>query len=392
MTTAHLKPGREKSLARRHPWIFSGAIARMDGDAAPGQIVRVQGHDGAFLAHAAFSPASNIRLRVLSFDETAVVDAALIERRIAAAIGMRRELRLIDSGACRLVFGESDGLPGLVVDRYGDYLVCQFLAAAIEPWRDSVIAALERELAPRGIVERSDDAMRRREGLASSGGLIVGEAPPAALELELDGLVQRFDLGAGQKTGGYLDQRENRLRVARHAAGASVLDAFAYTGGFGLQSLRAGAAEATFIDSSAAALESLEAAAERNGFAAQCKTIRADVATELRNLSATGRRFDLIVLDPPKFVQSAAQLTKGCRAYKDINRLAFGLLEPGGMLASFSCSSHVDATLLQNVIAQAAVEAGRDAVIVERLGQPADHPVALSFPESEYLKGFVIRA
>jgi 23S rRNA (cytosine1962-C5)-methyltransferase len=390
--TVRLKRDREKSLRRRHPWIFSGAIERVSGEPASGETVRVETNAGEFIAFAAFSPASQIRLRVWSFDEKNVVDDSFIGARVEQAITMRRSLGLDDGGACRLVFGEADGLPGLVVDRYGEFLVCQFLAAGVEVWREAVVAALQRLLSPRGIYERSDASVRRKEGLAPGRGRLAGEAPPTRLELVLDGLRQLVDIAEGQKTGGYLDQRVNRLRVAEFAQDRSVLDAYAYTGGFGLQCLRAGAIEATFLDSSAPALEAVTATAALNGLEDRCRCAQADVADELRALHASGRRFDLIVLDPPKFVHTAGQVTKGCRAYKDINRLAFLLLSPGGVLASFSCSGHVDAALLQKVIAQAAVEAGRDAQIIERLGQPADHPVALQFPEGEYLKGFVLRA
>lgn len=392
VSTAYLKQKREKSLLRRHPWIFSGAVDRLVGDAAPGATVRVLGHSGEFLALAAWSPASQIRLRVLSFDESTTIDAGFFAERLERAIDFRRELGLLDAGACRLVFSESDGLPGLVVDRYGDYLVCQFLSAGIEAWRDVVVAHLERLLAPRGIYERSDATVRRKEGLAASSGQIWGEAPPAQIEIEIDGLILPIDLAHGQKTGAYLDQRSNRLCVARYARGRRVLDAYAYTGAFGLHCLRAGAVEATFVDSSSTALESLRAAADVNDLAARCHCVRGDVAETLRAFREAGARFDLIVLDPPKFVQTAAQLIKGCRAYKDINRIAFEILSPGGILASFSCSGHVDAALLQKLVAEAAQEAGRDARILERLGQPPDHPVALNFPESGYLNGLILRA
>ncbi len=386
-----LKPTRDKSLMRRHPWLFSGAIERVAGDPLRGATVRVVSHTDQFLAYAAWSPSSQIRLRVWSFDESTSIDADFIAARLARAIDARDALGVHDAGACRLVFSESDGLPGLIVDRYGDFLVCQFLSAGVEHWRDDIVAQLERLLSPRGIYERSDVGVRRKEGLAASSGTLAGVPPPPQLEIEIDGLVQFVALAEGQKTGGYLDQRVNRQRVAHYADGRRVLDAYAYTGGFGLQCLRAGASGATFVDSSSTALDTLRATAERNGLGARCDCIQADVPEYLRAFLKAGERFDLIVLDPPKFVQTAQQVTKGCRAYKDINRLGFALLNPGGMLASFSCSGHVDAGLLQKVIAQAAVEASRDATIVERLGQPADHPVALSFPESEYLKGFIVR-
>lgn len=387
-----LKPGREKSLRRRHPWIFSGAVEQLRGEPRPGATVSVRSSRGEFLAQAAYSPASQIRLRILSFDEHDVIDASFIAERLEHALAARRAVGLLEPrGACRLVFAESDRLPGLVVDRYADFLVCQFLTAGAEHWRETVLDTLERRLEPRGIYERSEAGMRHKEGLASSRGLLRGEAPPARLEVELAGLTQLVDIEHGQKTGAYLDQRDNRRRVATWADGARVLDAYAYSGGFGLACLAAGAAEVTFLDSSAAALALVRAQAEHTGVAERCRYTEVDVATELRRLDATRARFDLIVLDPPKFVHTAQQVNAGCRAYKDVNRLALRLLEPGGRLASFSCSGHVDAALFQKVLAGAALEAPCAAQIVERLGQPADHPVALDFPESDYLKGLILR-
>lgn len=388
---AVLKPGRDKSVRRRHPWIFSGAIERIEGEPGPGSVVAVLSHAGEPLALAGFSPVSQIRLRVLCFDSSARIDAGFIRARLERAVTMRRELGLLDTvPACRLVFGEADALPGLVVDRYGDYLVCQFLAAAMEPWRDAVVAALVAILAPRGISERSEAPARRKEGLDPRRGLLAGAAPPEPLELG-GALRQLVHLEQGQKTGAYLDQRENRARVAAYAEGRRVLDAFAYTGGFGLECLARGAVRAMLIDSSAAALELAVAQAALNGLAGRCEVVAGDVGERLRALAAAGERFDVVVLDPPKFVATAAQLRAGCRAYKDMNRLAFELLRSGGLLATFSCSGHVDATLLQKVVAGAAVDAGREAQVIERLSQPADHPVALNFPEAEYLKGLVLR-
>lgn len=386
-----LKPRRDKSVRRRHPWIFSGAIERVEGEVAAGAVVRVLSHEGDFLAHAAWSPASQIRLRVLSFDEDSVIDGDFIRGRIERAIDARRELGLLELAACRLVFGEADGLPGLVVDRYADYLVCQFLAAGIEPWRPAIVEALSDMLAPIGIFERSEAAARRKEGLASRRGVLAGIEPPSRLEIGIEGLKLLVDLEHGQKTGAYLDQRENRRRVAAYARGRRVLDAFAYTGAFGLACLAQGAIRATFVDSSGPALGLASEQAELNGLADRSEFHEADVGDELRRLRADGERFDLVVLDPPKFVQTAAQLRSGCRAYKDVNRLGLELLRPGGVLATFSCSGHVDAALFRKVVADAGVDAGRDAQILERLSQPPDHPVTLGFPEAEYLAGLVLR-
>jgi 23S rRNA (cytosine1962-C5)-methyltransferase len=391
IATVRLKAGRERSLKRRHPWVFSGAIANVEGAPASGETVLVESDSGESLAFGAFSPASQIRVRVWSFEDMAI-DAGFIAGRIAQAVAARRRLGLLDPrGACRLVFSEADGLPGLVVDRYGDYLSCQFLAAGAERWREAALDALEAELKPRGIFERSEASARRKEGLPSARGLLRGETPPARIEIELDGVRHLVDIAEGQKTGAYLDQRANRLRVAAYARGARVLDAFTYSGGFALSCLAGGASDALLLDSAESALTLAVEQARLNGQESQCRILESDVGDALRKLAAAGERFDLIVLDPPKFVHTAEQVNSGSRAYKDINRLAFGLLNRGGVLATFSCSGHVDAALFQKIVAGAAVDAGCDAQILEKLAQPADHPVGLHFPEGEYLKGLILR-
>lgn len=387
---AVLKPGREKSARRRHPWIFSGAIHAIAGVPAPGDTVRVLGASGEFIAYAAYSPESQIRLRVWSFDEAERIDAGFFKRRLERAIAGRADA-LDETGACRLVFAEGDGLPGLIVDRYGAFLVCQFLAAGPERWRETIATALDELVSPSGIYERSEASARRKEGLPSRRGPLRGAPPPGSVELEIGGLRQLVDLVEGQKTGAYLDQRDNRRRVAAHARGARVLDAYAYTGGFAISCLLAGAASATLIDASGEALALAERQAGLNGVANRCSYLHGNVAPELRRLKEAGERFDLVILDPPKFVHSVDQLQRGSRGYKDINLLGMQLVRPGGLLATFSCSGHVDSALFQKIVAGAAVDARREAQILERLAQPPDHPVPLSFPEAEYLKGFVIR-
>ncbi len=388
-----LKAGREKSIRRRHPWIFSGAIAGVEGRPEPGATVRVVTPSGDFLAWAAYSPSSQIRLRTWSFDEKPDIDAGFIQRRIARSVDKRRELGLLGAGgACRLVFGESDGLPGLVVDRYDEHLVCQFLSAGADYWRDAVIAALNELLSPQSIGERSEASVRQKEGLESRRGLLRGAIPPAPVEFLAGGIRQLIDLGEGQKTGSYLDQSINRLRVAAYASGAKVLDAYSYSGGFSIAALLKGAVNATLIDSSADALKMAEQQARLNSVANRCSFTNANVPEELRKLRDSRQQFDLIVLDPPKFVSSAQQVKSGCRGYKDINMLGLQLLRPGGVLASFSCSGHVSSELFQKIVAGAAIDVKRDVQIIERLSQPADHPVALPFPEAEYLKGLVLRA
>jgi len=385
-----IKAGRERSLRRRHPWIFSGAIATVEGAPGPGETVDVVDAGGRFLARAAYSPSSQIRARVMSFDPDTPVDAALIRRRLERAIALRRRLgRLGDDRACRLVFSESDRVPGLIVDAYAGHLVCQFLSAGAERWRDEIVAALAELLAPRGIHERSEGAARRKEGLESRRGTLFGAEPAEPIDYRYGGLVRRVSIGHGQKTGAYLDQQDNAARVARYADGARVLDAFAYTGGFALAALAAGAREATLVDSSKDALERAGADAAANGLA-NVNAIDADVFDELRAMVERRESFDLVVLDPPKFVHSAEQIQSGSRGYKDVNRLAMHLVAPGGILATFSCSGHVDAALFQKIVAGAALDAGRDVQILERLSQPPDHPVGLEFPEAEYLKGLVL--
>ena len=387
-----LKPGREKSLRRRHPWVFSGAIERVEGTPGAGDTVDVVSASGDFLARAAYSPASQIRARVWTFVPTEVVDAAFLRRRLQRAVESRRRLGMLDEqSACRLVFSESDGVPGLIVDRYSNHLVCQFLAAGADAWRDTIASVLMEICAPRGIYERSEGGSRHKEGLSSRRGLLAGEEPPGQIEVLAGGARLVVDVVNGQKTGAYLDQQHNRKRVAAYARDAEVLDAFAYTGGFAIACLRSAARSATLIDSSAEALALAERETAANGVADRCAFVVANVFDELRTLRQGGRQFDLVVLDPPKFVHSADQVNAGSRGYKDINMLAMQLVRSGGALATFSCSGHVDALLFQKIIAGAALDVGRTAQILERLSQPADHPVATEFPEAEYLKGLILR-
>ena len=387
-----LKPGREKSLRRRHPWVFSGAIERVDGEVGTGATVELVDSSGALLGRGAYSPASQIRARVWTFEAGESIDAAFFRRRLARAVESRRRLSLLDAhGACRLVFSESDGLPGLIVDRYGGFLVCQFLSAGAEAWRTTIVDLLGELCAPRGIYERSEGGARHKEGLPSRRGLLAGEEPPAEIEIVAGGVRLVVDIANGQKTGAYLDQQRNRECVARHAGDGDVLDAFSYTGGFAIACLRAGARRATLIDSSVDALNVAERETAANGVLDRCQFVVANVFDELRAIRDAGTRFDLVVLDPPKFVHSADQVTAGSRGYKDINMLGLALVRPGGVLATFSCSGHVDAALFQKIVAGAAVDARRTAQILERLSQPPDHPVAPEFPEADYLKGLILR-
>lgn len=386
-----LKRGREKSLRRRHPWVFSGAVERVEGAAEAGATVDVVSADGERLARAAYSPRSQIRARVWTFDDAAV-DADFIAARVRAAVELRGRLGMLEPrGACRLVFSESDGLPGVVVDRYAHVAVCQFLSVGGEHWREAIADALVASGAGiDSVFERSEASVRGKEGLPPRRGVLRGSVPEA-VEVELGALREIVEITGGQKTGAYLDQRLNRTRVAAYARGARVLDAFSYSGGFGISCLLGGAADALLVDSSADALAAAERAAAANGVAARVRCTTANVFDELRSLRDRGERFDVVVLDPPKFVHTAEQVTSGSRGYKDVNMLGLTLVAPGGILATFSCSGHVDAALFQKIVAGAALDAGRDVQIVERLAQPPDHPVALAFPEAEYLKGLILR-
>jgi len=390
-----LKPGKEKSLLRRHPWVYASAVARVDGDPASGATLRVCAADGRFLAWAAYSPASTIRARAWSFDEAATVDAALLAARVSAAVARRRPLAR-ESTALRLVFGEADGLPGLIVDRYGDRLVTQFQSAGAEAWRDALIDALTAATGCRDVYDRSDGATRAREGLAEIRGVLRGEEPPAAIEIVEHGLRFHVDVRIGHKTGYYIDQRDNRLLARRlaeafvrdHGRAPRCLNCFCYTGGFSIALLAGGAADVRSVDSSAEALRVAQQQMPLNGLAAGRATWdEADVFTALRMLKADGAQFDIIVLDPPKFASSHHHVERAARAYKDINLNALRLLAPGGTLLTFSCSGAIDADLFQKIVAGAVIDAPADAWLVARLGGAADHPLLMTVPESEYLKG-----
>ena len=388
----HLKRGREKSVKRRHPWIFSGAIERVAGKPAPGDSVEVRDGSGKPLAIAAFSPKSQIRARVWSFDASEDIDASFFRSRVARALALRAGLDAArHSNAQRLVHGESDGLPGLVVDRYADVLVAQFLAAGVERWRDALLDCLMELSGCEAIYERSDADVRKLEGLLPRAGFARGNRNATRCPIAEYGLNFRVDVEQGQKTGFFLDQRENRQRIRALAAGREVLDAFSYTGGFAIAALAGGARRVTAVESSAAALEVARENLSANPLdASRVELMQADVFSKLRELRDRNARFDLVILDPPKFAPTAAQARNAARAYKDINLLAFKLLAPGGLLATFSCSGGIPAQLFQSIVAGAALDAGAEAKILERFSAAADHPVALEFPEGDYLKGLLL--
>ncbi|MBS0449458.1 MAG: class I SAM-dependent methyltransferase [Proteobacteria bacterium] len=390
MKSIRIRAGRERSLLRRHPWVFEGGIA--GGRADPGETVRVVAEDGQFLAWAAYSPQSMIRLRVWSFDEAERIDPAFFSRRIARAIALRAQLAL-DSDAMRLVHGEADGLPGLVVDRYGDTLCAQFLSSGSERWKEVLADALCAQPGVTRLYERSDASVRGLEGLEPRTGWLRGDGD-TRVGIREHGWTFDVDLEGGHKTGFYLDQRDNRVLFARLVGERRcrrVLNCYSYTGGFSVAALAGGAEQVTSVDSSAPALERAAAHVARNGYdAARHATLDADVNQTLRRLLAEGRRFDAIVLDPPKLAPTAAHAERAARAYKDINRLALQLLETDGLLLTFSCSGAIGAELFQKIVAGAAVDAGVDAGIHARLQEAPDHPATLFFPEGQYLKGLAL--
>ncbi len=387
-----LKAGREKSLLRRHPWIFSGAVERVDGAPLSGATLAVRDAAGNFLAWAAYNASSQITARVWSWREDELVDTEFFHRRIADALAARSGLKLADeSSGIRLIHAESDGLPGLIADQYGDVLVMQIGSAGAERWRDAIADILQQLCNPVCIYERSDSDSRGLEGLEPRNGALRGTLPDNVEVME-HGLRFKVDVAAGQKTGFYLDQRDNRALTETLARDKDVLNCFCYTGGFSLYALRGDAKSVLSIDASGDALRIAEENLMRNGLdASRAEWLEADVFQALRKLRDQGRQFDLIILDPPKFAPTAAFAEKAARGYKDINLLAFKLLRPGGLLATYSCSGGISEDLFQKIIAGAALDAGVDAQIVHRLHASADHPVLLSFPEGAYLKGLVLR-
>lgn len=390
MKTIRLREGKERSLRRRHPWIFDSAVAR--GGADRGETVRVESAQGEFLAWAAFSPNSRIRARAWSFDEAQRIDAAFLSSLVQRAVRARQRMD-IQSDSMRLVHGEADGLPGLIVDRYGDTLVAQFLSAGVEHFKEELAQALLAETGLHKLYERSDSSFRAVEGLPEVTGWLRGEGP-LELVLREHSWQLALNIAEGHKTGFYLDQRDSRKKFAE-AAGRlhfqRVLNCYCYTGGFTVAALMAGAAHVTSIDSSAVALDKARANLLLNRIdPARADFLDADVNASLRLFHKEGRSFDAIVLDPPKFAPTAAHAERAARAYKDINRLAFKLLEPGGLLFTYSCSGGIAPELFHKIVASAGTDAGVDGFILERLGGAPDHPMTICFPEGEYLKGLAV--
>nr|WP_207000114.1 class I SAM-dependent rRNA methyltransferase [Trinickia mobilis] len=425
MNTVTLKPSKEKSLLRRHPWVYANAIDRIDGKPAPGATVIVRAHDGRFLARAAYSPQSQIRVRVWSFDEAEPIDHAFFKRRVQRAIAHRQAL-VHGTGAVRLIFGEADGLPGLIADYYvtdapqevplrgapqevprpagnplgglGDdaekrgQLVCQFMAVGVEAWKEVIVAALVGATGCPNVYERSDVSIREKEGLAQTTGVLAGDPPPDTLITNENGVRYHVDVRSGHKTGFYVDQRDNRALVQAYADGRDVLNCFCYTGGFSLAALKGGAKRVVSIDSSGEALALARQNVTANDFdPSRADWLDADAFKTLRRLYDDGERFDLVVLDPPKFAPSREHVDRAARAYKDINLSGFKLLRPGGLLFTYSCSGAIDADLFQKIVAGAAADARVDARILKRLGAGVDHPLLTAFPEGEYLKGLLLQ-
>ena len=390
MTRLILRPGREKSVLRRHPWIFSGALQPAVEEAASGATVDVLSSKGDFLARGAYSPQSQIRVRLWTFEDEPI-NADFFRTRIKFAIHSRDTGHLTsDTNALRLIYAESDGIPGLIVDRYDDTLVLQSLTAGSEFWKETIVDLLLEETGLKNVYERSDADVRELEGLPPRIGMVRGAIPDSRLTISEHDLKFLVDLEHGHKTGFYLDQRTNRQRVRQLSRDEDVLDCFCYTGGFTVNALAGGAKSVLSVDASAEALTLARRNIELNGLPLEkVQCLEADVFQALRKFRDERRTFDMIVLDPPKFAPTAAQVEKAARGYKDINLLAFKLLRPNGILVTFSCSGGIDPALFQKIVASAALDAGVEARIIEHVSQDRDHPIALNFPESAYLKGLV---
>ena len=388
-----LKAGREKSVLNRHPWVYSGAIADTEGGPQPGDIIDIRAHAGEWLGRGYYNPQSQIVVRILTWDPSQAIDSDFWRHRLQAALARRRAL-LQDptTTAFRLVHAESDGLPGLIVDCYGDWLVIQSLTLGIERHKALLVETLVELLQPEGIFERSDVHVRSLEGLSEVEGCLHGELSDGPIVVLENGLSFFVDLVSGHKTGFYLDQRENRRKVAEYCNGQSVLNAFSYTGGFAVYAGRQGAGRVTSVDTSSDALQMAEENVKINGLSpGDHEYVNGDAFQVLRRLRDGAREFDVVILDPPKFALARSQLNAATRGYKDINMLGMRLLRPGGILCTFSCSGALSEDLFQKVLFGASVDVGRDVRVIERMGQGRDHPVLLSFPQSAYLKGFACR-
>ncbi|MCC6933999.1 MAG: class I SAM-dependent rRNA methyltransferase [Deltaproteobacteria bacterium] len=387
-----IKQGREKSIERLHPWVFSGAIAKVSGNVSSGDIIQLQNTTGRFLGYGHYSEHSQIAVRVWSFQESVPLDVSLLKNRLREAINFRQQSINTELTNCyRIANSEADQLPGLIVDRYDNFLVCQFLTAGVDSWRQEIVNALCELLNPRGIYNRSDADVREKEGLNLESGVLFGEMPPERVPVLENGHTFLVDVQKGHKTSCYLDQRDNRNLLGQYARGKEILNCFSYSGGYCVYALKNGADKVINVEASAITLDLLKENMSANNIAEdKYETICADVFELLRKYRDKNRKFDIIILDPPKFVESKNALMSGARGYKDINLLAFKLLKPGGLFFTFSCSGHVNSALFQKIVADAAVDAKRSTKIIKRLEQSICHNTSLNFPEGDYLKGLLI--
>jgi 23S rRNA (cytosine1962-C5)-methyltransferase len=388
-----LKKGKEKAVLHRHPWVFSGAIEKVNGKPANGDIVKLIDAKGAFMAYGFYNDQSRVALRLLEWDEAVAVDEQWFREKVAVAVAGRSSLLVAGvTNTCRLIFSESDYLPGLIVDKYADHLAVQVLTSGIEKMMPCIIDELQRLLKPESIFDKSDASSRNHEGLQTQNIVLAGNHPPERVEVIENGIKYNINIAEGQKSGFYCDQRDNRKIVAAYAKGKKVLDCFSYTGGFTLNCLQNGAVAVTAVDSSVLAIDTLKENVLLNKFdAAKVTTIPSDVNKQLRKFRDEGELFDIVVLDPPKYAPSRSALDKASRAYKDLNRLGMLLLNKGGLLATYSCSGAMDMETFKQVLAWAALDAGKQVQFIHQFCQPEDHPVRSSFPEGEYLKGLLCR-
>ncbi len=388
-----LKPGREKSLLRKHPWVFSGAIDKVTENPQNGENIEVFSSKNIWLARGSFSEKSQIRVRIWTFNESDNIDQNFFHSKIKSALSLRKSQIDENTNSYRIINSESDGIPGFILDKYSDFLVCQFLSAGSEFWKSEIIESIKKEINPLGIYERSDSDVRLKEGLEIRNGNLFGEEPPDLIEILENGLKIFVDVKKGHKTGFYLDQRENRNLLLDYAGDKNILNCFSFSGGFSLYALKSGAKSVVNIDSSSEALSLISRNIEANSFTAEKnKNINGDVFKVLRKFRDENNLFNLIILDPPKFIESKANIEKASRGYKDINMLAFKILDKEGILFTFSCSGLMDRELFQKIVSDAALDAGRNIKIIKWLTQSADHPVAANFPEGLYLKGLICYA
>lgn len=388
-----LKKAKEKAVLQRHPWVFSGALAQVKGKPQNGDVVKVLDADADFLAYGYYNDQSRVAVRLLDWDENSTIDEQWWKAKIEAAIKAREHLQNNDSTTCRLIFSEADYLPGLIVDRFGDYLALQILTSGIEKVKETIVNTLSTLLNVKGIIDKSDASARAHDGLQTQHGtLLWGALPPEFVEVKENGVKYLINILEGQKSGFYCDQRDNRRIVASYAAGKNVLDCFSYSGGFTLNALLNKAAAVTSVDSSGLAIETLKKNIQLNQFdESKAIAVQSDVNKYLRILKEEGQIFDIVVLDPPKYAPSRSSLDRAARAYKDLNRLGMQVLKKGGLLATFSCSGAMDIETFKQVIAWAALDAGKEVQIIHQFCQPEDHPVRISFSEGEYLKGLFCR-